>query len=393
MVGKAARRRVLWSLAVLLGVLAVAPAAQASSSGAAATAQTRLSHRTRGVPHVSTAVRRCRTVQVPVTIPETTPGQITGDLCVPATGHSTTALLLVAGGGENADYWNMPTLPSYSLVDAATAAGYTTFAIDRLGTGRSTMPSSSTLVSYDAQVSTVNQVAQAMRRDRSLFGRTWRTVVGIGHSLGSGTLAGVAAEYPQDFNAMILTGYGAAVSPETLQLDKIYQQPARTVDPAKWGNLDPGYVTVVPWGVLEAGSLYPPDTTPAAAAAVARSQGTLSTTELATRPQGAAATAQAAKITTPVLVADGQYDRHYCLSNAIGAPVTFTSACSSQSAFYSYEREMLSNACLATRIIPNSGHAIEWEVAAPEANRTFVAWLNATLADGSAHCAVSGIDR
>jgi pimeloyl-ACP methyl ester carboxylesterase len=394
MIRKVLRSPVMWCLTVLLAVVMAAPAAQASSARPVATAgrHSGITRTHRRTP-VRSAVRRCRTIRVPVTIPQTKPGQITGDLCVPATGHSTTALLLVAGGGENADYWNMPALPSYSLVDTATAAGYTTFAIDRLGTGRSTLPASSTLVTYAAQVATVHQVAEALRDDSSVFGRTWRTVVGVGHSLGSGTLAGVAAQYPRDLNAMILTGYGATVSSETLQLDTLYQLPARTVDPAKWGNLDPGYVTVVPSGVLQAGSLYPPATTPLALAVAQRTQGTLSTTELSTRPQGAAATAQAAEIKTPLLVADGQYDRHYCEDNAIGAPVTLAPACTSQHAFYSYERQLLSNACLATSLVPDSGHAIELQTAAPEANRTFVAWLEATLPSGSARCAVSGIDR
>jgi pimeloyl-ACP methyl ester carboxylesterase len=326
-------------------------------------------------------------VSVPVAIPATSPGQITGDLCVPAGGPAQTVLLLVGGGGENADYWNLPALPSYSLVRAAAGAGYATFAIDRLGTGRSTLPSSSTLVTYDAEVSTVHQVAAALHDRPALFGRTWRTVVGVGHSLGSGTLAGVAAGYPQDLSALILTGYGATVTEQTTALGQVYQQPAATVDPAKWGGLDPGYLTEVPAGILRDGLVYPPATTPAAAAAAARAQGTLSGTELSTRPQGTAAIAQGAQITVPVLVADGQYDSHYCENNAAGAPVTIAAACASQQAFYSYQRGLLSSACLATDIVADSGHAIEFETGAPAANRTFVTWLNATLRGGTARCA------
>jgi hypothetical protein len=67
------------------------------------------------------------------------------------------------------------------------------------------------------------------------------------------------------------------------------------------------------------------------------------------------------------------------------------SARRSQGAFYSHERALLSNACLATSVVADSGHAIQLEIAAPTANREFVAWLNATMSGGSAHCAVSGI--
>ncbi|QRP46315.1 alpha/beta fold hydrolase [Amycolatopsis sp. FDAARGOS 1241] len=89
-------------------------------------------------------------------------------------------LLLVGGGGENAGYWNLPELPSDSLVRAALAKGYATYAVDRLGTGRSTVPASSKSVTYDAQVSTVDQVVTALRGEAKVFGTTWHTSSGSG---------------------------------------------------------------------------------------------------------------------------------------------------------------------------------------------------------------------
>lgn len=126
------RRPIL--LSIIAGLLAAADcAAQPSTTDLAAAASP-----------------ACRTVRVPVTVPNlTTPAQLTGDLCTPAPA-TTAVLLLVGGGGENADYWNLPGLAGNSLVDAATRQGYATLAVDRLGTGRSTLPPSSTLVSYPA---------------------------------------------------------------------------------------------------------------------------------------------------------------------------------------------------------------------------------------------------
>lgn len=331
----------------------------------------------------------CRVVHIPVLIPQvTTPSQITGDICEPVR-PSATMLLLVAGGGENADYWNMPGLARNSLVDAATAAGFATLAIDRIGTGRSTFPPSSKLVTYAAEVSTVHQVATALRTDSSLFGRTWGTIVGIGHSLGSGTVLGVAANHPDDVNALILTGYGSTVTPQTLQLGKIYQVPAHTMS-AAWSGLDDGYVTVIPSAVEKIGLLYGSGTSKAELAAASAHQGTLSESELSTRPQGAAASAQAAQITMPVLIANGQYDRHYCEGNAIDQPVSFTPQCESSSAFGAYAKALLPNACVATSLVPNSGHAIQEENAAPEANTSYLTWINLTLGGGHAHCTVQG---
>jgi pimeloyl-ACP methyl ester carboxylesterase len=343
-------------------------------------------------PSRSPTAPGCQTVLVPVMVPPqtTAPGQITGDFCQPDKANGI-MLLLVAGGGENADYWNMPGLPENSLVTAANRAGYATFAIDRIGTGRSTIPIASSQDTYGAQVATVDQVIAEVRQNPALFGRAWRTVIGIGHSLGSGTLAGVAAQHPGDLDAMVLTGYGAAVTPETLQLDKLYQVPAATIS-KHWSDLDPGYVTVVPSAVEKIGLLYGPDTSPAALSAASGHQGTLSDTELASRPQGAAAKAQAAKITLPALVADGQYDRHYCEGNAVDAAPTLTPQCGSTGAFDAYEKALLPNACLATKLITNSGHAIQEEEAAPAANSLYLAWLSATLTGGHAHCAVNGPD-
>lgn len=238
-------------------------------------------------------------------------------------------------------------------------------------------------------MSTIAQVAAALRTDRTLFGRTWPTVIGVGHSLGSGTLVGVVATDPADLAALVLTGYGAAVTPQTLQLDQRYQVPARTVSP-RWSALDPGYVTVVPSAVEQIGLLYPPGTSAADLAATAAHQGTLSTTELATRPQGAAAVTQGARVTVPVLVADGQYDRHYCEANPVGAAPTSTPQCRGAAAFQAYAQALLPHACLATSLIADSGHAIQEESAAPAANARYLSWLRTTVTNGHARCATTG---
>jgi pimeloyl-ACP methyl ester carboxylesterase len=331
----------------------------------------------------------CRTVRVPVAIPEVAqPGEISGRYCVPH--HSNgTILLLVGGGAENADYWSMPGLPAAnSLVDAAARDGFATYAIDRLGTGQSTIPAQSTTVTYTAEVSTEDQVARALRRGR-LFGHAWRRVAGIGHSLGSGNLTGVAADYPGDVDPLVLTGYGPAVTPETLQLDKLYQVPASTVS-ARWANLDPGYITVEPADIAVAGSFYAPGTTSAALAAAASREGILSTTELATRPQGDAAAAQGAKIDIPVLIADGEFDRHYCLINPVGQPDMVGAQCGTPGAFQGYEDSLLPNACLSTAVIAGSGHAIQEEIAAGAADALILAWLTNALSGDRVHCAATG---
>jgi len=347
----------------------------------------------------------CHTIQIPVTIPGIpTPGQITGDYCVPPFSNGT-VLLAAGGGAENASYWNMPGLDSYSLVDAAAEARYATLAIDRLGTGRSSIPSSSSLVTYQAIVSTTHQVAVALHRGQAGIDRQWNSVVGVGHSLGSGTIAGVAAADPEDFNTIVLTGYGPAVSPETAQLNALYQVAASTIFP-QYADLDSGYATVIPKDIGLAGSFYLPDTSPEALAAQGKYEGLLSKTELSTRPQGSAAETQGALIKIPAFVVDGQQDRHYCEDNAIDAPASIGANCATQQAFNAYEQPLLPNACLSTNVVPNSGHALQLEENAAATNRLMLSWLQVTLgrnrsstdpvgpstaAGGSnLHCAVSG---
>lgn len=334
----------------------------------------------------------CRAVRVPVAIPGVADrGEITGDYCVPRSANGT--ILLAAGGGaENASYWNMPGLERYSLVDAAAADGYATFAMDRLGTGRSTIPASSTLVTYQAIVSTTHQVVLALRHGLAGIDRQWNSVAGLGHSLGSGTVAGVAAADPADFDAIILTGYGPAVSPQTAQLNALYQVAASTVLP-QYAALDSGYVTVIPKDVGVAGSFYAPATAPEALAAQAKYEGLLSKTELSTRPQGAAAESQGALITVPAFIMDGQQDRHYCENNAIDAPPSIGPDCVTQQAFLAFEQPLLSKACLATYVVANTGHALQLEQTAPATNRVLLTWLRASFSrsdGGRAHCAITG---
>jgi pimeloyl-ACP methyl ester carboxylesterase len=314
----------------------------------------------------------CRTARYPVTIPAAGDGQITGDYCTPRRSNGT-LLLMAGGGGENANYWNMPTLPGYSLVRAATQAGYATLAVDRLGTGRSTTPVS-TEVTYAAQVSTIHQVITALHR------QGWNRIVGVGHSLGSGAMTGVAAQHPGDLTALAVTGYGPAVSPQTAQRNALYQKAASTVNPTKWGSLDDGYVTTAPADVPYSGSLYLPGVTQTALTAVETHQGIHTKTELTTRPQGDAAAAQGAAIRQPTLLLDGQEDDHYCTVNAIDEPLEISPTCATQGTFHAYGHAMFPNAPLTTYLAPRTGHSTEVHTSAPATNRLILAWVARAVA-------------
>lgn len=86
----------------------------------------------------------CTSHQVPVTVPGVGDASLYGELCVPRGQSPETVQLLVHGGTYTGSYWDWPfQSPTYSYVEDALRAGYATFAVDRLGAGRSTHPTSS----------------------------------------------------------------------------------------------------------------------------------------------------------------------------------------------------------------------------------------------------------
>src|ERR1700761_7316660 len=120
------------ALAVVLAVLAgCASAAPRSASPRPAA---------RGGP-------RCQreTISVALAAPTRTGSQaryqLAGWLCADGSPRGRAVQVLIPGLTYGASYWNFPLDPGrYSYVRAATAAGFATLALDRLGTGPSSHP-------------------------------------------------------------------------------------------------------------------------------------------------------------------------------------------------------------------------------------------------------------
>ncbi|HEY8998867.1 MAG TPA: alpha/beta hydrolase [Candidatus Saccharimonadales bacterium] len=329
--------------------------------------------------------RTCRNVYVHTSIPS---GPVTmyGQYCVPIGLPSQTLQLLVHGGTYNHTYWDFSGFNGeYSYVQAATEAGYATLAIDRLGYGNSTRPAS-TDVTFDNEVSTLHAVVQAVRSGS--IGIQVRRIEGIGHSLGSGTIVGDAAAYPGDFDAIALTGYGQQVSPTVAQLNAQYFEPANNLP--QFANLDAGYETNRPGTRGLGGLYYLPLANPAVVAKDQASEDTVTKTELASRPQGG--TVQTTELKVPVLLADGQYDSHYCLDNAVGQPPHVGANCATPQAFQQSNEAYYPNACFATSLL-NSGHDINLHLTAQQSFRTLLEWSYATVppAGGQVRCAITGV--
>jgi pimeloyl-ACP methyl ester carboxylesterase len=326
----------------------------------------------------------CTSVHIPTTIASGIVS-IYGELCTPFGTSPHTIQLLVHGGTYNHSYWDFPGFEGrYSYVQAASSRGYATLAIDRLGYGQSTRPVSQD-VTYNNEVLTLHAVVQALRSGS--LGIHVQNIEAIGHSLGSGDVVGDAAAYPQDFNAIILTGYGQTVSPTVAQLNALYMEPANYLQ--RFSSLDTGYETSKPDSRSLSGLYYMPLANPAVVATDQATEDTVTKTELSSRPQGGTVTTN--QITVPVLLADGRYDSHYCLDNAIGQPPHVGSNCASAQAFWNSNASQYSNACLST-VLLQSGHDVNLHVTAPESFRLLLNWSWVTVPPfyGNARCAHTG---
>jgi hypothetical protein len=130
--------------------------------------------------------------------------RISGELCRPGADDSGLVQVLLAGGSYNHHYWDPPYQPeSYSYVRHMNDAGYTTFNIDRIGTGASSHPPGA-LVTIPSNAFIVHQLVQKLRAGQ-VVDQHFTKVVLVGHSLG--TLIGMteASRY-HDIDGFIATG-------------------------------------------------------------------------------------------------------------------------------------------------------------------------------------------
>lgn len=183
----------------------------------------------------------CSDQYFPVTLvglPETLHGQ----LCVPAGGAKTVAVL-VPGASYDSAYWNSPYDPSQlSFVHAMNNAGYATLDIDRLGTGKSSHPLSALLTST-TQATTVHQVIRDLRTGSQT--QPFASVLLGGHSVGSAISIIEAGTY-HDVDGVLVTGLSHGINPIGATAILATLLPADLDSKFAGLGLDPGYLTTDP---------------------------------------------------------------------------------------------------------------------------------------------------
>jgi alpha-beta hydrolase superfamily lysophospholipase len=340
---------------------ATAPAAQAATSPAARSAQLALT---------------CSARIIPVALTDSGPADqsMWGELCYRGAAEPSTVQLLVHGATYNHLYWDFPYGGGYySYVDAATAAGYATFDIDRIGDGNSSHPPSANLDVTSGAVALHDAVTAL--RDGAVDGHRFKYVIEVGHSLGSFETWVEAGSY-HDVDAVIITGALHQLSPTNAPVAIGDLYPA--VDDPKFAasGLDAGYLTSKP-GTRETLFYDTATANPAVVALDEANKGTVTTGELdgmiamlaeppAQQPSN--------QLTVPVLVVVGADDNLFC------AGVTEYN-CASPASVRGYESQFYTAAPrLNVVTIPETGHDLALSTTAPLTDVAMLAWSLSTVA-------------
>lgn len=146
----------------------------------------------------------CRPFNVPVEVDGVPDAHIYAEYCVPPEAQSNgTLILMVHTTNHNLYGWD-PANRQYSQVHAALQSGFSVLNIDRLGSGRSTLPSSN-LVTIDRVITAIHGVV-AKLRDGSLTGTAHSSIVWLGSSFGAMYAWQHDGKYPGDFDGFVLNG-------------------------------------------------------------------------------------------------------------------------------------------------------------------------------------------
>jgi pimeloyl-ACP methyl ester carboxylesterase len=314
---------------------------------------------------------QCKAERIPVRL---SPGNsvtypIAGWLCADGSLAGRAAEVLIPGMTYGASYWNFPIDPArYSYVRAATAAGYATLAIDRLGTGASGRPPAAE-VTATSEAFALHQVVAALHAGRigpAAFGK----VVLVGHSFGSDIALREAAAYA-DVSGLIVTGWLTAGNVAGHLRVRASYDTGAALDARFAGlSLPAGYLTTRP-GTRGADFYNTAYASPAVIAEDESLKQTVTSGELAT-VAARVPRAQTRRIHVPILIAVGQDDAINCDAAIPGL------SCADSAAILARERGNYSpRACLQAYVLPRAGHAMNLH---PDASQWFAAasrWVGA----------------
>jgi pimeloyl-ACP methyl ester carboxylesterase len=171
---------------------------------------------------------------------------INGVYCRPSNGCDTDVLeVLVHGISYNKSIWSGLGLSNtYNWQSYASSKGYSTLAIDRLGHGTNPQrPDPLNVIQGYMHIEIIHQLINAIRTNsKNSLGRSFDTVVYVSHSYGGWIGTGLIASYPNDVDAVVLTGWSASVDLTPFAATQL--ESAALVNPKRFPGLQLGYITV-----------------------------------------------------------------------------------------------------------------------------------------------------
>ncbi|CAE7074342.1 unnamed protein product [Rhizoctonia solani] len=180
--------------------------------------------------------------------------KIWSQTCVPG-GRQGQVPLIIGIHGINFDhsYWEFGYSKEYNFIEAANKAGYAVLTYDRLGVGQSDKPDGLNVVQSSTEVEILHQFIQQARASGK-----YSKVLGIGHSFGSIQLTGIAAKYPSDLDAVILTGYAPSMASVGLAFtgwaQTLANQQPDLATRARWSSLPSGVAALNDQSYMGTGS-------------------------------------------------------------------------------------------------------------------------------------------
>lgn len=146
---------------------------------------------------------------------------ISGRFCEPevqVAGRENKIQLLVHGITVDKNYWSGGGYPTgfdgdtYSWIAYASKLGYPTLSIDRLGYANSSHPDPILEVQVPSQVEVHHNIITQLRNG-DIGGRKFSKIAFVGHSFGSVLGNSHSTTYPDDIDALILSGYTKFIKP------------------------------------------------------------------------------------------------------------------------------------------------------------------------------------
>lgn len=313
----------------------------------------------------------CQPVHVPVTVAGVPGATVYGELCLPRGRHPNAVQLLVHGGTYTHAYWDWPVNRSrrYSYVARTLAAGYATFAVDRLGTGQSTRPHSSQ-VTLDNGAEALHDVISALREGD--LGTSFDRVVWVGHSYGT-LYAWVEASRHQDVDAFVLTGQLHSLKPSWLTAAMGNTYPAHLDPKFADSGLDSGYLTTRA-GTRGQLFYYSPGVEPAVIALDERLKDTITATEssgllpLVSFPPPSAETSPSRAIRVPTLLVVGAQDNIAC-GPPDGLDCTTANVTTQEAPYYTGSPRF------QVLLAEQTGHDVQLHRSAPHTTTRILGWL------------------